>query len=107
MELTSSGGSLFELGPVLYNKQIFSHLFQGDEYQNCEEDTPKLRELLSSISTDSLIITKKEISCNDALLVDTTLSVCPQRGSLYNAFGMKDWAPEVNELWESVKEPDN
>ena len=95
------GSSLFELGPVLYNKQIFSHLFQGDEYQNCEEDTTKLRELISSISTDGLIITKKETACNDGLLVDKNLSVCSQRGSLYHAFGVKEWAPEVNKVWES------
>ena len=102
MLVTSSGGSLFELGPVLYNKQIFSHLFQGDEYQNCEEDTPKLRELISSsIGTDGLIITKKETACNDGLLVDKNLSVCSQRGSLYHAFGVKEWAPEVNKVWES------
>lgn len=99
------GGNLFELGPVSYNKHVMKHLFQlndddngdNDVYSKCE-NASKLREMIAS-SIDGTIVTKKETDCDDGFLVDKILPECPQREDLYEAFGMKPWAPEVNKIW--------
>lgn len=93
------GGALFDLGPVLYNKQVFKHLFlENDAYSKCEHDVSNTRELISN--TNGIIVTKRETDCDDGLLVDETLPECYERGDLYNAYGMKAWGPEVNKIWD-------
>ena len=92
------GGALFDLGPVLYNKKVFNHLFlESDAYSKCEDDMSNARELISN--TNGIIVTKRETGCDDELLVDETLPECYERDELYSAFGLKAWAPEVNKIW--------
>lgn len=94
------GGGLFELGPVLYNKQILIHVFGGNEdtYDKCVGDFSVARELVAE-GSDRVIVTKKETACNDGLLVDDTLPRCHDRGKLYDMYGMEDWAPQVDARW--------
>lgn len=59
------------------------------------------RELIKD--SDGLIITKKETSCKDGLLVDETLPHCHERGDLYKLYDMKPWGEEVNAVWADEK----
>ena len=95
-----SGGSLFELGPVLYNKHIFAHVFGGDasRYEQFVENVSVPREMLVS-SADGIIVTKKETGCDDGLLVDFNLSQCYERDKLYEMYQMNPWGPQVDDLW--------
>ena len=99
--MSSKGGSLFDLGPTLYNKQVFSRVF-GREYSSCEGETSKARELIES--SDGVIISKKEAACDDGLLVDNTLPKCHDRGSLYAKYNMEPWAPQVDARWRKDEE---
>ncbi|KAL7530448.1 hypothetical protein ACHAXR_003506 [Thalassiosira sp. AJA248-18] len=94
------GGQLFEMGPVLYNKQIFIHVFGGDDamYYKYMDGISAFRELLVA-GSDGVIATKEETRCDDGFLVDDTLPQCYERGSLYDIYGMKSWAPQVDALW--------
>ncbi|KAL7552280.1 hypothetical protein ACHAWF_015518 [Thalassiosira exigua] len=95
------GGSLFDLGPTLYNRHVFSHVFLGhgeDLYEEYRRGVEEPRVLLEG--TGRLVVTKNEASCNDGLLVDDSLPRCYDRGQLYNEYGMQSWAPQVNAVWE-------
>lgn len=90
------GGSLFELGPVLYNRHVRDHVFKG-EGNTHEWETSDLRKLFRR--SGGVIATKKELRCNDGFLVDDSLPKCYERAELYDKYGMKSWAPQIDALW--------
>mmetsp|Transcript_11570 Transcript_11570/g.20829 ORF Transcript_11570/g.20829 Transcript_11570/m.20829 type:complete len:431 (+) Transcript_11570:121-1413(+) len=98
------GGGLFDLGPVLYNQQILMRVFGGDEetHDKCRDDFLLAREMIVADS-DEIIITTKESSCNDGLLMDeASLPECYGREDLFDAYGMTPWAVEVDALWDNA-----
>ena len=98
------GGSLFDLGPPLYNTQIFIDVFGGDEstYDKCSSHLSGPRELLKG--SDGVIVTKHERGCNDGFLVDDKLPHCVERSALYKKYKMVHWATGVDERWADPKE---
>ncbi|KAL7473672.1 hypothetical protein ACHAXS_014161 [Conticribra weissflogii] len=102
------GGSLFDMGPPLYNIEILKMVFIGlteNDYHDQRSDSENLfgmlRESLMGLS-DALIVTGKETNCNHGLLVDESLRSCPDRSELYAKYQMTPWAEEVNERWKDV-----
>ena len=95
------GGSLFDLGPVLYNRHIFIHVFGGDEstYEKIRDEKVSVPRQMLESSSDGIIVTKKETGCDDGLLVDDNLSECYERDTLYNKYNMNPWGQQVDALW--------
>mmetsp|Transcript_15150 Transcript_15150/g.32132 ORF Transcript_15150/g.32132 Transcript_15150/m.32132 type:complete len:457 (-) Transcript_15150:388-1758(-) len=97
-------GGLYDLGPVLYNRHILIRVFGEDEktFDKCGNDDFSLARDMIVTDSDEVIITAKETRCNDALLTDqASLPKCYGREDLYDAYGMKSWAVEVNAIWEN------
>lgn len=99
----TKGGTLFDMGPVLYNTQLLIRVFGGDEdtYHKCESDDYAVAREMITAGSNGVIVTKKETDCNDGLLVDDTLPKCHDRTPLYDMYGMKRWGPQVNARWET------
>ena len=98
------GGNLFDLGPNLYNRQIFIHLFGGDKDTHEKYENNAVPRTLIEEQADGVIVTKKEAKCNDGFLVDASLPKCFGRGGLYAQYGMKAWGPLVNARWAEEDE---
>ena len=98
------GGSLYEMGPTVLNRNIFMQIFGGDEetHYKCN-DGPQLsipRKLLES--TNGLIVTKREGVCKDRFFTDETLLICEDREPLYKKYNMKSWFEQVENRWKTV-----
>ncbi|KAL3797968.1 hypothetical protein HJC23_013206 [Cyclotella cryptica] len=94
----SKGGALFDMGPVVYNKNILNIVFEGVSYNNIEELGGYTKARESLVNSDGLILTKRDKNCNDGLLVDKSIE-CYDRHELYDKYGMKRWAVAVDALW--------
>ena len=94
----SKGGALFDMGPVVYNKNILNTVFEGVSYDNIGERGGYTKARESLVNSDGLILTKRDRSCNDGLLVDKSIE-CHDRHALYDKYGMKRWAVAVDALW--------
>jgi mannosyltransferase OCH1-like enzyme len=95
------GGSLFDMGPVAYNRNILKTVFDGVTYDNILSlgGYSKARESL--IHSNGSILTQSDASawCDDGLLFDKSIQ-CHSRSDLYNKYGMKAWGQEVDEVWK-------
>ncbi|KAL7481931.1 hypothetical protein ACHAW6_007650 [Cyclotella cf. meneghiniana] len=94
----SRGGALFDMGPVVYNNNILNTVFEGVSYDNIGERGGYTKARESLVNSDGLILTKRDRSCNDGLLVDKSIE-CHDRHALYDKYGMKRWAVAVDALW--------
>ncbi len=92
------GGSLFEMGPPLYNSQILMNVFGMDSeaYDRLKGDEGFFAQARGAIAAqEGTIITKHESDyCNDTLVLDDSFSVCPPREELYERYGMTPWAED-------------
>lgn len=100
------GGSLFDMGPPLYNIEILKIVFVGltesdyhDNRSSSEHLFTLLRESLMQLR-DGLIVTGKEVDCSHGLLVDDSIGSCLDRSELYAKYHMTPWAEEVNARWK-------
>mmetsp|Transcript_24722 Transcript_24722/g.49279 ORF Transcript_24722/g.49279 Transcript_24722/m.49279 type:complete len:479 (+) Transcript_24722:37-1473(+) len=100
------GGSLFDMGPPLYNIEILEMVFVGltesdyhDHRSGSEHLFKLLRESLMRLR-DGLIVTGKEVDCSHGLLVDDMIGSCLDRSELYAKYHMTPWAEEVNARWK-------
>ena len=103
----TKSGSLFDMGPPLYNSQILMNVFGMDSeaYDRLGGDKGFFAQARGAIVEQGTIITKLESDyCNDTLVLDDSFLVCPPREELYERYGMTPWNEEVDALWES--EPD-
>lgn len=94
----SKGGALFDMGPVVYNRNILETVFEGVTYDDIGKFGGYKRARESLINSDGLILTKREEAMN-GLLVDHSI-MSYDRKALYEKYGMKAWAPAVNKVWE-------
>lgn len=99
------GGTLFGMGPDLYNKQILMKVFGMDSnaYDNHKGDNNFFVQAREAIAvSNGTIITKKESDyCNNTLVLDETVPGCPGRQELYERYSMKRWAEEVDAVWDT------
>lgn len=93
----SKGGSLFDMGPVVYNRNILNLVFEGVTYDDIDKRGGYTKARESLVNSDGLILTKKD-SALDGLLVDNSIQGY-DRGSLYRAYDMKPWAAAVDAVW--------
>ncbi len=96
-------GTLYDMGPDLYNKQILMKVFGMDSnaYDNQKEDKNFFVQAREAISaSNGTIITKKESDyCDNTLVLDDTISGCPGREELYERYSMTPWSEEVDAVW--------
>lgn len=99
----SKGGALFDMGPVVYNRNILSTVFENVTYDDIGSrgGYGKARESLVHYDSEGLIVTKRDASMN-GLLVDGSIQRY-DRSELYNAYGMKSWAAAVNAVWDEKR----
>jgi hypothetical protein len=97
----SKGGALFDMGPVVYNRNILEKVFEGVTYDNIGSFGGYKKARESLVNSDGLILTKRDASMNGLLLDNTIQS--ESREALYSKYGMKPWAPAVNALWDEKR----
>jgi hypothetical protein len=99
------GGLLYDMGPSSYNSQILMNVFGMDSkaYDRHKGEKAFFAQARDAISAShGTIITKLESDyCNDTLVLDDSIPVCPRREELYDRYGMTPWSEEVNAIWES------
>lgn len=95
----SKASDLFEMGPVVYNRNILRKVFLDVTYDTVEDygGYTKARESLLH-SSKGLIVTKRDRAM-DGLLVDDSIQQY-DRSALYKSYGMKPWAAAVNAIWD-------
>lgn len=97
----SKGGALFDMGPVVYNRNILNTVFEDVTYDNIDQKGGYKKARESLINSDGLILTKQDATMNGLLLDNSIQAV--SRDSLYAKYGMKSWAPAVNAVWEAKR----
>lgn len=97
----SRGGALFDMGPVVYNRNILSMVFEGVSYDDIGKHGGYAKARESLVNSDGLILTKND-SPPDGLLLDDTIQKY-DRGALYNAYGMRGWASAVDAIWKDER----
>jgi len=96
----SKGGALFDMGPVVYNKNILKTVFEGVNYNTIHQNGGYAKARESLVQSDGLILTKRDAPM-DGLLLNKSIQYY-DRDSLYDKYGMKRWAPEVNAVWDET-----
>ena len=98
-------GTLYDMGPDLYNKQILMKVFGMDSnaYDNHKEDKNFFVQARAAIAaSNGTIITKKESDyCDNTLVLDDTIPGCPGREELYERYSMTPWSEEVDAVWDT------
>jgi hypothetical protein len=98
-------GTLYDMGPDLYNKQILMKVFGMDSnaYDNHKEDKNFFVQAREAIAvSNGTIITKKESDyCDNTLVLDDTIPGCPGREELYERYSMTPWSEEVDAVWDT------
>jgi hypothetical protein len=98
----SKAKELFEMGPVVYNRNILQKVFIGVTYNDIGDYGGYTRARESLVhSAKGLIVTKRDRRM-DGLLVDNSTQQ-HDRSALYKAYGMKPWAAAVNAVWDDEK----
>ncbi|KAL7504811.1 hypothetical protein ACHAXN_005596 [Cyclotella atomus] len=97
----SKGGALFDMGPVVYNRNILSMVFEGVTYDDIGSHGGYGKARESLVNSEGLILTKRDKSM-DGLLVDGSIQHY-DRGALYSAYGMKPWAAAVDAVWDEKR----
>ena len=67
-----------------------------------DSDSPLWKEARHVLSTKSegMIVTKKDVWCDGLLVSDYEGCKEVSRDSLYDAYGVGEWADAVNEVWK-------
>lgn len=98
-------GTLYDMGPDLYNKQILMKVFGMDSkaYDDHKEDKNFFVQAREAIlASNGTIITKKESDyCDNTLVLDDTIPGCPGREELYARYSMTPWSEEVDAVWDT------
>lgn len=102
----TKGSSLYDMGPPLYNAQILMSVFGMDSEMYDRHGGEKgffaqARGAILLTSRDTIITKRESDYCNDTLVLDDSIPVCPGREGLYERYGMTPWSEEVDALWES------